>query len=208
MIIPEHKDYHIKNGVRYWSATTLLSVINHPGLNQLRGFKGNQEMDRILAETSYIGQLLHGFVPEIIKEKGFFVVKEKVPKVLFPMIDSFTKWVIEFVEDVKFIEKRLYSDKHLYCGRIDGLYKIKGWKKYLVADIKTGNKRHYVEAMQTASYKNLCDENKIDSGKRMILECKRDGSPVKMLPVETNFKKDFYNFLYCKNLYLSVNKII
>ena len=204
----DHQDFQIKDGKKYWSVTTCLSIINKPEYNKQRGFLGNDRMNILLDETAKIGTLFHEAAKKIVEEKGFYL---EVPKGLehhYIMIEEFEKWSLENIVEVFPHPGRLYSDKHLYCGTLDDLYLLKGRKGFDLTDIKTGEKRSYVEAMQLAAYKNLCIENKIITpNNRLILQCTRDGKPVKPIKIETNWKSDFYSFLYAKDLYLKCNKI-
>ena len=199
----DHKDYHIKDGEKHWSVTTCLGIINRPELNQLRGFKGNIEMDRIMNEAGEYGLYLHDRAKDIIKANGFYMTHspDAIQKLL---INKFSAWACEHLLKIKHFEKRFFSTKHKYCGRIDGLYLLKGKKGFDLCDIKTGTSRHYVEALQLAAYKNMLVENGVEVNDRIIIECKRDDSPVKAIKINSNYKTDLYNFLYAKALYLAV----
>lgn len=199
----DHKDYHIKNGTRFWSVTTCLGIINRPELNKLRGAKGNKEMDWIMNEARDYGLYLHDKAKDIIKSNGFYVSDSVFP-IEKLLVNKFSAWACENIIKIKHIEKRFFSKEHKFCGRIDGLYLLKGKKGYDLCDIKTGTSRHYVEALQLAAYKSMLIESGVEVNDRIVIECKRDESPVKAIRINTNYKTDLYNFLYAKALYLAV----
>ena len=205
----DHKDFQLKDGVKYWSVTTCLGVINNPELNKFRGHMGNSEADNIMNEAADIGNHLHGEAKNIFRSKGFYIQKTD-HEIKRHVCDKFVTFACENILDIKYFEKRFYSEKYKYCGSIDGIYLLKGKKGYDICDIKpkrTNRILKILTAWQLAAYKNLCIENGIEVNDRMIIEYTRtDDKPIKAVKVTSNYKTDFYNFLTAKSNYLALLK--
>lgn len=205
----EHKDFHLKDGVKHWTVTTCLDVINNPELNKFRGFKGNYEADKIMNETGDIGNFLHGEAKKIIKSNGFYTPDTTHPIKKF-VVEKFNTFAMNEILDIKHFEERFFSMKYKYCGRIDGMYLLKGKSGFDLCDIKpkrTNRILKILTAWQLAAYKNLLIEKGIKVNDRVVIEYTRnDNTPVKAIKVLSNYKTDFYNFLTAKSNYLALLK--
>jgi len=199
--------YRMKDGDRYYRVTSLISILNRPELNELRGFKGNKEMDRIMNETATIGRIFHDQAVQMVelREHYEYLINTTYDDILEPMCKKYLEFILENVVKAKCHEKTMFSKKFGYCGRIDDLYLFKNRKTYDLIDIKTSKIRHYSHALQLSAYKNLLKEHGIECSNRYIISVPRDGSPVKMYKITTDHNIDFYNFLHCKTLFIAVN---
>jgi hypothetical protein len=198
-----YQDCHVKGGIKFWSVTTVLSVIDKPSLNHMRGFMGNEEFERMMFDTAESGKHLHSVAKNIIDSNGFHI-PDNDNELYNDLEIKFGRRATENVKKIKHFEKRLFSEKHHYCGRIDGVYLLEGKKDFDICDIKTGSKRNILEAWQLAAYKNLCIENGIRVKDRVVIECKRDNSECRAIKINSDYKNDLNNFLFAKHLYLQI----
>ena len=203
------KGTRVKGKKKYISVTTCLEIINHEDWNRRRGELGNVFADDMLKTFAEQGTAVHDLVNQL-NRKGDFDLDlnpEFIDPIVYNIFLNIAKWFNENVEKVIVTEKRYYSDKYLYHGKPDAVYKLSGYVAPALIDIKTDNDIKPEDFWQLSAYKELLLESGIVTGDRIILHARRDGKfkVIKLDPV--THAKDFQYFLAAKSLYLACNKI-
>lgn len=196
--------YYEKEGRKYLSVTTALSIIRKPPLEQWRGNLGNVEADRIAEEAGDIGRRVHDTIKLI--NQGRNPNKIIVSDDIQPMVERYIAWHDKYVEGVIAVEQTVYNELYQYAGTYDLLAVLRGDKLPTLIDIKTGRSIAYPEIpLQLAGYqKTLPDGIKIKQ--RAILHLPREGNKlvVKTYP-QKEYDYHFRLFLYALELYRYVN---
>lgn len=201
-------EHYERNGVRYLSVTTALKIINKPALNEWRVNMGKEASEKIAEAGREFGKEFHRYCEMIDKGEGWDIDVKKLGSPMKEFVEKFRDWFYANVEEVLATEKEVYSEKYLYAGRFDRLYKIKGVKKPVICDVKTGNFTDKLDSWQLAAYKGACIEDlQIQVGDRMLLyfnKKKISFDPI-WLPPE-NYDGDFNSFILAVQLWYRYNK--
>lgn len=197
-----------KDGKVYVHVTSALSVIRQKFLETWRGNVGNAEADRIRDDAVDFGKTFHTYCEIIDKRKGHEIDVEGIEDpVMKNLIEKFRDWFIENVEEVIMVEKTFYSDKYLYCGTPDVVYKLKGRTVPAIIDRKTSNSLSQINEFQLSMYQEMLAENGIKTKDRIILHANKKTGKFKevLLDPETH-AQSFNAGFYAKELYLILNK--
>lgn len=196
----EHKDFHIYKGKKYWSVTTLLSIINNEQWNRMRGAIGNQSADERLQYGSDVGQEFHKYCAMIARKKSFDIPVLTEP--LNSMVAQVQKWFDENIKKVIAVEKRYFHSTYLYCGTVDLVAELKSGGVFIV-DYKSGAKIGQKEMYQLSAYiKSYI--NDIDGC--IILHVPKKGKLKPITSANIKINHYFYMFLLAKQLYLDINE--
>jgi CRISPR/Cas system-associated exonuclease Cas4 (RecB family) len=201
----DHKPFYEKNGKKYISVTTAISIIRKHFLEKWRGKLGNKVCDQILESSIQRGNLFDAYAEKIGKGHGMEINFDEIKGYMKNMVMNYRDWFFENVEKVVLIKERLYSEKYLISGEPDLIAILKGRKTPDVIDIKTGKTLGRDYELQLSGYKELAKENGIPVNSRILIHV-RDNK-FKPVPLENaNHEEDFRLFLYAKELYLGYNK--
>ena len=215
----------------YPSVTTILNVIDKPGLARWRGDVTNKEADRIMIEAQDKGSRIH-YAWEVYCNGGsigyYKWQSEEKPECDFAftnqheMVDLIK--LIEFRKllkpDILSSEATVYSDKHEYAGTIDNVFSIEKdvdlvngrakdtiEKGLYIVDLKTGKTVSDEAYMQLAAYAKAYEETGLGTVKgAMILHTgstTKTGIPGFSLKLRSKEKleQDFNDFLNAKALW-------
>jgi len=177
---------HTYNGVPVPSVTQIIEI--------LKDFsKINPEDLRIAQEYGTIG---HNYL--YLYDKGTLRMETVDPKML-PAIENWKEmkaargWTIPILS-----EKRYYSKRYRYTGRLDGLYKSEDL--YTLLDFKFGDDEY--TDLQTAANLNLVRENyAMIKAERLMVHFDINGKIRSESFPMSDFKADFNDFLCCARVF-------
>tara|TARA_B100000949_G_scaffold73612_1_gene65674 strand:+ start:1377 stop:2081 length:705 start_codon:yes stop_codon:yes gene_type:complete len=208
-IIPDKKGKNLNgfrfydiNGADYPSITTVLSVQNQEGLIQWRERVGAQAADWEARRAAIRGKQLHTIVENHLNNiDNSTQVKNVLPLGLFRLMRPY----LEKIDNIKLIERVLYSKELTVAGQVDCVADYDG--KLSVIDFKSSNrwkKEEYVENyfLQTTGYASMYEElvkKKVEQ--IVILIAGEDGSMTEWIKDPADYKgklvkaiKDFYDY--------------
>jgi len=198
----KHQTFYERDGKNYVSVTSVFRVINNEQLNEWKLTVGKQRAEEISARGMKVGKDFHEYVDKINKGDGFTIDTSKMIDPIKSMVERYRLWFYENVKEVILSEQRVYSNKHLYCGRIDNIYLLKDEKVPVICDIKTANWIGKTESWQLSAYKEAVEEDlNIKTKTRIILNVKKDGTFNEIRLSEKQHERDFHCFLYAKELF-------
>ena len=203
-----HKNYIEKDGIKYYSVTTLLGIIRKPGLEVWRGKIGNEMADAIMTASAEFGRECHDYARIINQGKGHEINLDKIEPILQGKVKWYRDWWFENIEEVILSEENIFSKKFQYQGTPDLIAKLKGIKSLAVIDFKTGNNIYRDTDYQLSAYKEAVMEDKgIKVKDRIILHLPREGEKNQAITLDpNNHLADFNGFLYARSLYLNWHK--
>lgn len=204
----DKKGFYTRNGKKYISVTTALSIINKPALNNWGAAVGKDRAEEISKAGRDFGKQFHSLCELIDKGEGWSIKLDTLPGAMRELVVQFRDWFYGNVEEVILTEQEVYSDKFLYAGRLDRVYKMKGQKGLNILDVKTGNFLDKTDHWQLAAYKHALKEDKgLDTMNRIILHFnKKDIRFTPLYLPRENDDKDFNGFLCALQTWQRYNK--
>jgi len=146
--------------------------------------------DHIMQRAAEIGTAIHKIAFYVFTGAGIDI-KSLSPTLLAPYEQIF-KFVQQYKPQVILCEVPLHSQKYRYAGTLDLFAKLKGFRKPVLVDIKTG--MSHLVGPQTASYEHLVHENKYRGNiERTLLRIPKDGSEYTFTPLR---RRDDWNYFY------------
>lgn len=203
-----HKNYIEKDGIKYYSVTTLIGIIRKPELEMWRGKVGNEMAKSILDASIDFGLSFHQYAQIINSGQGHEIDMSMIPDALQNKVKWYRDWWFENIEEVILSEENIFSKKFQYQGTPDLIAKLKGIKSLAVIDFKTGNNIYRDTDYQLSAYKEAVMEDKgIKVKDRIILHLPREGEKNQAITLDpNNHLADFNGFLYARSLYLNFHK--
>lgn len=161
--------HYTVDGERYPSVTTVLTVLNKPGLALWRGRVGNVEADRISREATEHGTGIHRIVEQI--NLGNLRDCADVDEAARPFTAAYLRWFREHVEHVIAAERLIVSRRLQFAGTADLIAVLRGDTSPTVVDLKTSaSDLGWPEwALQTAAYALGLVEEDIACKRRVIV---------------------------------------
>jgi len=197
-----HEDSIIRKGKKYFSVTVIINPIIEARLAEWRGRIGNEAADEKKRIGGERGTYRHDLLFAINKglaPGGIFSDVER------DIINGYTKWFDNYVEEIKTIETDMYSDNYLFKGKADMIFRFKGGKRFNVADYKTGSTLNEKDIrLQLAGYAILAKENGIDIDGRYYFNL-HDGFKEPERIKKKNHSEDDRIFLYQNEVYRYYN---
>lgn len=145
--------YYEKGDKKFVSVTTLLDLLDKPGLRYFYGTHGTERATQIVRRAAGIGHDLHGVV------EGYFKTG-KLPEKLNGDIEicgrNFTKFVERFKPKAIFNEQVVYDEKYGIAGTLDAYLEIEG--KNIILDWKTSNSFYETHLIQLNAYAFMLQE--------------------------------------------------
>lgn len=125
--------YHIPNGKKYPSITSILSSFDKPELLKWKKRIGEKEADKITKESTNKGTKVHSLLEQYLKN-------EKIIKDSIDVMDNFFKLkpYINNINNIHYLEAPLYSNYLKVAGRTDCIGEYNG--KLSIIDFKTSRK--------------------------------------------------------------------
>lgn len=198
----EHKDFTTRKGKEYISVTTAIGIINDEAQNQLRGLLGNKEYKACQDFGSENGTAFHDHSITIDQGWGDSIDYSELRPVVYENVFAFWEWRKKTVDKIIHIEKKLFSDKYLYCGTPDRVYILKGQTSADLIDFKTGKVLNMKKIRyQLSAYQEMLKESGVEVVNRIVLHFQN--GKIKPIPLDRNtHNSDFRAFLYFKEGYL------
>jgi len=155
------------DGERLVSVTTVLGVINRPGLNAWRARLGNDEADRIGREAAGIGTAVH----KLCELLNLGQEPDELTPEVAPFFLAYRRWLREHVAAVLHAEKLVISRTHGFAGTVDLVAVLHGDDAPVVLDIKTANTDFGLHewGLQTAAYALALAEEGVECARRVIV---------------------------------------
>lgn len=139
--------YEIK-GIEVPSVTTILNILDKPGLPEWYGRLGLSEANKQKNDAATYGSLVHNTIEYI--ETGLDIKPDHSIK---KVINNFRKWSYENVDEWLAFEKACYHDELMYAGTLDCIARFKNGR-IVLTDIKTSRSIRDTYTLQLAAYKN------------------------------------------------------
>lgn len=193
-----------KDNKKYVHVTSALGVVRQKFLEKWRGDIGNVEANRITNEAKDFGKKFHNYTEIIDNGNGHEIDISTIKnELMMNFVMQYRDWFIENVENIIVCEKVFYSEKYLYCGTPDVVYKLKGIDFPVVVDRKAAKSIGFNYEIQLALYKKMLEENGIKTGDRMILHANKKTGYIKPVFLkQENYEEDLRFGLYAKEMYL------
>lgn len=142
--------FYVKDGVKFARVTTVLGLINVPGLNKWRGRLGNTAANKVMRDAQKLGTWFHGAVEKFLTDKYVLDVKTPEQENLWK---AWLDWYgLQKLEPVA-IEETVYSEKWRVAGTPDlvnmlpdGTLEVLDWKTS-----SRFNMKHKLQAMAYAA---------------------------------------------------------
>lgn len=117
-------------------------------------------------------------------------------------VNAFIDWFDKTVQNVIFIEKRIYDDDYMITGKADVLLQFKNSHENILLDLKTSEIESKTWRLQTAAYAMMIEKHlKIKVHRRACLKLsKYPNKPAKFIE-HFNIKKDTSLFFKSLDLY-------
>lgn len=164
----------------------------------------------VLANAANRGTRVHSYCEEYCKVAAIhaedFFDLSSVDEHCMGYVVSFIDWYKTAVHKVHLQEKRLYSELHLYTGKLDLVVSIKGEEdSFVLVDIKTPQQPSKTWALQSAAYHLLLTENDLmNCDRRFTLILDKHGSHARVIEYD-NLPRDELLFMHAARLYRFFN---
>lgn len=159
----------------------------------LAPFSGLNMINRsVLTNACVRGTEVHKLCDAVIE--GFIIPEiPEIPDDWRAYLNSF----LLFEQGKKFMRKppRLFCDKYMITGEIDGLYKDGG--EIVLFDLKTPLRESKTWCLQLSAYWHLCKVNDIKIDRIIAVKLDKNGKPPKIF----DYKIDFEAYVECLNVY-------
>lgn len=138
--------------------TSILTVLNKPGLQYWFGKLGTEEAERQRDEAADIGTTAHGVIDRLCLGVAIPPAEwEALPETAKQSVRAFVRWQRKNDFRATRTEKVVYSLKHGYAGTLDALGSVlrgtgDGSRLPLIADWKTSNDFRLEYYLQLAAY--------------------------------------------------------
>lgn len=150
---------------KYPSVTTILDIINKPGLMYYYGKHGTQKAMTLANKSRIIGNRLHKYIEkdcagnakpyyELLKSKGKLSPEKKHGQKLQDMINQYLIFKTVYQFEPHSAEQTVYSRLHKYAGTIDSIGTVvyKGLKLLVILDWKSSGKVYDEYLLQVVAY--------------------------------------------------------
>lgn len=132
--------YISPNGIKLPSVTTVLSHFKKKGLIEWRNRVGNEEADAVMYRASTRGTKFHNMMESYLRGEDNFLFG-----VMPDMKQAFNdmKETLDLIDNIRYIESPLYSEKLGVAGRTDCIAEFAGVPS--IIDFKTSRKEKKAE---------------------------------------------------------------
>ena len=204
------RDENVYKG--YPGVTTVVDLLDKPGLRYAYGFYGTVEMERRKKKSQDIGHKVHKAVEEWLKGARYVDIVSTFETNQALMVKNIADWCAVNRLDVQLMEKSLIDEELGFAGTADVIGKLNAKDELYVIDWKTDStpksskdkaERNFKYGLQLAGYALLYSKHlgvKINKG--VIVRSGKTGDfaafPFKSL---TRYKKIFKGLLQIYNEY-------
>jgi RecB family exonuclease len=154
--------YVTPSGQKHPSITTVLSILSMESIKEWKKRVGEKEANRISGIASGRGTAVHDILEKYLKNES---IESDLNECKNPLISESVKSILpildEHVNNIRCLEKSLYSDHLGLAGRVDCIAEYKG--KLSIIDYKTSakvKKKEYITNyfMQKSAYAIMFEE--------------------------------------------------
>jgi len=145
IIFKEDTHEYFIDGEKLPSVTSILEAVGITDFSQVP--------DGLLLPAIEFGQAIHKATE--LDDLGN-LDEDTLDDKLRPYLNAWRSFKKEYNVRVKYVERKVYSKKYRYCGRIDKVAYVGDWLS--VIDIKSSSQLHKATAIQTAGYKQAYNE--------------------------------------------------
>lgn len=196
-----HTKYYNKHKIEVPSTTTVLKVLNKPGLvnwaNSL-GFKRTSYLKE-LNRTAAVGTLVHAYIEERLKNKLFrdlkkaFSLDDKSTNEVLTCYSAFKLWMKHNKSKLKILhsELQLVSNDHNFGGTIDFIAELDG--ELCIIDFKTSSKVHPTMFLQLSAYATMAKENGYDIERVAILRLDKKSGDYELVTMKVKKTKEYFD---------------
>lgn len=168
------ESYYDIDGALYPRVTSILGVLDKPGLAQWRGRVGNVEANRVSTAGREIGTRFHEIAADINRglhqQRGW-----QPPEDLRTMAYAYIDWLNARVSEVVEVERLVVSNRRTYAGTCDLVAIMRGDELPTVLDIKTSNQVSPDWPLQLIAYKLALAEEGIYTMRRIVVRVPKKG---------------------------------
>lgn len=132
--------YLSPNGIRLPSVTTMLSYFKKKGLIEWRNRVGNEEADRIMNVAATRGTKFHNMMESYLRNEDTYL-EGVMPDMKQAFRDM--KETLDLIDNIRYIESPLYSEKLGVAGRTDCIAEFAGVPS--IIDFKTSRSEKKAE---------------------------------------------------------------
>jgi len=158
--------HYVIGGERFPSVTTILGMLDKPGLAIWRGNVGNAEAARISLEATTHGTAIHSLVEAVNRGN-----RSQLGPLEREIIEPYRRWFDEHVSACLAAEKLLSSRQWKFAGTTDAIMLMLADQATAIVDFKTSKtdlaQREW--ALQTAAYALAAEEDDIEATRRIIV---------------------------------------
>lgn len=154
-----HAKYTNMDGIEVPSATTIIGLLDKPGLvdwANYMGFKGIRTKD-ILEKSGRIGTAVHGYIESWFTKEPYLMdpkTEKYFKSEVAIRLDSFLTWVKKQEIKHKHVEKKLVD--YRYGGTVDFVGELNGTR--VVLDFKTSSRVYPTMFLQLAAYTKILED--------------------------------------------------
>ena len=196
-----HAPYHLQDGAVISSVTTILGILDKPGLPHWAWELGRQGLDyREVRDTAgRVGTLAHYLIACHLKGEApdYFAVPVEVEKAN-KCFEKYLAWEKEHPLAPVMVEERLMSEEFKFGGTPDLLAEIDG--EFVLIDFKTGGGIYESYFYQAAAYRKLLEEQGWPVAGARILRISPDDSEVEVA-IELDHDHDWQIFWHCLGIW-------
>ncbi len=184
---PVRHEYRVDDGRRRLPVTSVLRLLEKPGLTRWRGAVGNNAADAAMVAGGETGTAVHEHCATLnrLMMAGETPALRGVPMTedVYNAVSAYLGWAAANIKGVLAVELRLFSDKLPYVGTCDLVALLVGHALPAVADIKSGKAGPGpLDSQQVAAYDQaLIEQGALtDTEAPLVIWTPRDGKPAKV----------------------------
>lgn len=152
---PERHSYALDGRV-VPAVTRITAMLDAPGLDAWRARVGLAQAERIAREAADMGTAIHAAAAALAR--GLSVLPLQIGERFIPAVDLLSHWLSEHVDEVLFVEEPMASPRLRFAGRPDLVARLRGRKRPVIIDYKTGNGVYLGSVLQQSGYRILVRE--------------------------------------------------
>jgi len=204
-----HRPYHLADGATIPSVTTILGVLDKPGLPHWAWECGKEGLDyrEVRDAAARVGTIAHYLIADHLKGEAPDTVAcatEEVAKAN-NCLAKYLQWEKEHSISPVMIETPLISEEFRFGGTPDLLAEYDG--KFTLIDFKTGGGIYDSYFYQLAAYWKLLEEQGWPVASARILRISADDSDFEEV-VKTNLDVGWQIFQHCLAIYRLQNELV
>jgi len=201
-LISTHQPYHLAGSTIVPSVTTVLGILDKPGLPHWAWELGRQGLDyrEVRDAAGRVGTLAHHLIACYLKGEKADVSEFSPGEVdkAERCLAKYLAWEKENPLSPVMVEKPLVSEEFKFGGTPDLLAEIDG--EFVLIDFKTGGGIYDSYFYQVAAYRKLLEEQGWPVSNARILRISADDSEAEVA-IRLDYERDWEVFRHCLEIY-------